>query len=65
MKPIYEALAEALVARGWKRDLQAKESELGEVLEFIHPDKGPKFLHGKPMAFVDALLAQTDLDVGR
>lgn len=52
MKPMYDVVKDALVARGWGIDLDAVERADGELREFVHPETGAR------MAWLDAFWAE-------
>jgi hypothetical protein len=58
-KPIYDAVKDALRARGWGIDPNAKERPDGELHEFIHP------VTGKRRAWFDALGDQGALEINQ
>lgn len=58
-KPIYDAIKELLVERGWKIDPDAKETRSGILREFIHPEDGHTY------AYIDAVLEEGLLELYR
>ena len=58
MDDVYEIVKDALIERGWSIDEDAVETKNGELHEFINPRTGAK------MAWIDALLKQSDYDAG-
>jgi hypothetical protein len=51
-EPIDVVIRNALIARGWTIDEDAKENAGGELHEFVHPETGRR------MAWLDAVFAQ-------
>lgn len=56
MRPIYAAIKDALIFRGWNIDLDAIPNDSDELREFIHPKLNGKF------AWFDAIQMQMEME---
>jgi hypothetical protein len=55
MPPIYDAIKELLIERGWDI-VPANENKHGEVREFMHP----QYAKVLPVAWLDAIILEHD-----